>query len=318
MQRFATYHAEDVDLLLDYPGCISVVREAMATLSASTCDQPLRQIIGLGEGKMFGLMPGTLPSTDCFGAKLVSVFADPQHQGRAAHKGVVAAFDEETGDLLAVADARSVTRIRTGAASAVATDVLAKASSKVLTIVGTGEQALSHLQAIPHLRPFEQIFICGRTVERAEEIAHGQRQHIHADIIATTDVETAVRRADVICTVTTASEPIIFREWVKPGVHLNVVGSSYLGPAEIDNDLVADSRFIVDYRPSALAAAAEFARAKEAGLVTDDHIIGEIGDILNGTIIGRESDNDITIYKSLGHIVQDLAAVRYLHHRASS
>jgi ornithine cyclodeaminase len=126
----------------------------------------------------------------------------------------------------------------------------------------------------------------------------------------------AAERADVICTVTSSPEPVLLSEWVKPGTHINLVGSSYLGPVEVDSALVARARYVADYRPGVLAQAAELAVARDAGLVDDTHVIGEIGEVLSGRLEARQSDEEVTIYKSLGHVVQDLAAAAYVHRRA--
>ena len=136
-------------------------------------------------------------------------------------------------------------------------------------------------------------------------------------IVPVTDGREAAARADVICTVTSSREPVLLGEWVKPGTHINLVGSSYLGPVEVDTELVAKGRYIADYRPGVLAQSAELAVAREAGIVDDSHVVGEIGEVFAGRIIGREDDEQITIYKSLGHVVQDLAAVAYLQERAA-
>jgi ornithine cyclodeaminase len=136
-------------------------------------------------------------------------------------------------------------------------------------------------------------------------------------IAAVSDGQEAAARADVICTVTSSAEPVLLSEWVRPGTHINLVGSSYLGPVEVDSALVARARYIADYCPGVLAQAAELAVAREAGLIDDTHVVGEIGDVLAGRIAGRENDSQVTVYKSLGHVVQDLAATTYLHQRAS-
>jgi ornithine cyclodeaminase len=136
-------------------------------------------------------------------------------------------------------------------------------------------------------------------------------------ITAISDGQEATARADVICTVTSSAEPVLLSEWVRPGTHINLVGSSYLGPVEVDSALVARARYIADYCPGVLAQAAELAVAREAGLIDDTHVVGEIGDVLAGRIAGRENDSQVTVYKSLGHVVQDLAATTYLHQRAS-
>lgn len=317
MSEFSVYHAADVERWLDYPGCIAVVGQAMAALSADDRPQPLRSIIEIAEGRLFGLMPGRAAGAAAFGAKLISVFRDPARGGRSMHKGIVALFESATGSPVCVADAHEVTKIRTACASAVATRALARTDAETLAIFGCGTQAESHLEALLEVRPFQRILIWGRTPERTRECAAALAERHGRAIEVETDPREAALAADVICTVTAAAEPVLMRDWVRPGTHINAVGSSHAGPVEIDPTLVAACRYYADYRPSALAAAAEFLRAKEAGLVGDDHILGEIGDVLNGTCPGRQRDTDITLYKSLGHIVQDLAAALYVHENAS-
>jgi ornithine cyclodeaminase len=230
----------------------------------------------------------------------------------------VVAYDGETGAVRCIADAEPITKIRTGCATAVATDALARRDSEVLAIFGTGVQAEAHLHAVPLVRPFQQILLWGRSADRAQELAAEMSGKIDQAITVVTEAEEAARRADVICTVTSSPEPVLLGEWVKPGTHVNLVGSSYLGPVEADNALIAKARYVADYRAGALAQAAELARAREAGAIDDTYVVSEIGEVLAGRIRGRESDRDITIYKSLGHVVQDLATAAYLQSRAKA
>ena len=310
------YSHDDVVRLLDIGTCIDAVREAMAALTADGFEQPLRSIVTLAPGQLFGLMPGVGRRDLGFGAKLVSVFADPDRPGRSAHRGVVVLFDRADGAVRCIADAEAITNIRTGCASAVATAVLAREDARVLSIFGTGTQARSHALAVTRVRNFERLLLWGRDASRAEALRRELAPLLALDIQVTGDGRAAAQAADVICTVTGASAPILFREWVRPGTHLNVVGSSFLGPVEIDGPLVRDSRFIADYRRSALVAAAEFALAKQAGLVGDAHIVAEIGDVLLGRVPGRQHRDELTLYKSLGHVVQDLAATACVHRAA--
>ena len=317
MSDFAVYRGTDVRQWLDYPGCIEAVRRAMAELSRGTADrQPLRSITSVNPNRLFALMPGIATDAAGFGAKLISVNHDPVRGGRSAHLGVVVLFEEETGDVVCVADAHEVTKVRTACNSAVATAALAREDTSTLTIFGCGTQAEAHVRAIPLVRPIRRILVCGRTVQTARDFADQAGQFTDADIIALTDGRQAAGEADIICTVTGAAEPILFRGWVQPGTHINAVGSSHPRPVEIDPELVASSDYYVESRKSALAAAAEFLRAKALGLVDDEHIKAEIGEVLNGEAPGRTSNSQVTLYKSLGHIVQDLAAARYLHERA--
>jgi len=303
---------DEISRRLTYPRCIPIVREAMIAFSAGRTQQLLRSILPLGEGRMFGVMPGALGGTDPFGAKLLGVYPDAGRAGRSSHQGVVVLFDAETGAPVCLADASEVTAIRTAAASAVATDALARADARTLAILGYGEQATSHARAMMQVRPFTTITVWGRAPEQAEVFAGKMAAELGVDVRAANTVETAVADADVICTLTAAPEPILEGRWVKSGTHVNVVGSSYAGPAEIDDDLVTRSRFIADSREGVLAQGAEFLKAKAAALIDDTHVVAEIGEVLAGVKPGRQSETEITVYKSLGHIVQDLAAVTAL------
>jgi len=313
---FATYSSDDVKRLLAYDECIAAVRKAMAGLSADAFEQPLRSVVPLGANRVLGLMPGVAHGDLGFGAKVISVFADPAHPGRSAHRGAVVLFYSGSGAVRCVADAGAITEIRTGSASAVATDALARADARVLAIFGTGTQARSHALAVTRVRRFDRLIIWGRDRTRSEAAKAELSGQPNLAIDTSSDGQATAAAADVICTVTSATTPILLRDWVRPGTHVNAVGSSVLGPIEVDSPLVRDSRYIVDYRRSALAAAAEFAVAREQGLVTDEHIVAEIGDVLLGRVVGRRSAQDITVYKSLGHIVQDLAAAACVHRAA--
>lgn len=312
------YGPEQVRAALDYDGCIAAVRAAMADFSADGKPQPLRSIFELAPARFFGLMPGTLAAPHGFGAKVLSVFADPAEPGRSAHRGVVVLFDRESGQVTCIADAGEITEIRTAAASAVATDALARRDARTLAVFGCGAQAASHIRALVRVRRFEQVLVWGRSAERAADFAERMQREVAMPVRAVAEASEAASAADVICTVTSSRTPVLLGEWVRPGTHVNVVGSSYAGPVEIDHALVRMSRYIVDSRRSALAAAAEFLLAKETGLIDDSHIVAEIGEVLLGRIPGRRSPEEITVYKSLGHIVQDLAATTYVHARAGS
>jgi ornithine cyclodeaminase len=316
--EIAFYDAAEVEELLDYPGCIDAMRRAMAALSSGERPQPLRQIFTVGRNEMFGTMPGELAALSTFGAKLVSVFGDPARPGRTRHQGIVVAYDGQTGAVTCIADAEPITKIRTACATAAATDVLARADAEVLAIFGTGLQAESHLRAMPLVRPFREIRLWGQSPEKARELAARMSDEIGRAITPVADGREAAEGSDVICTVTSSADPILLGEWVGPGTHVNLVGSSFLGPVEVDSALVAKSRYVADYRPGVLAQAAELAVARDAGIVDDTHVIGEIGEVFAGRLQARENDSQVTIYKSLGHVVQDLAATAYLHERASA
>ena len=309
---------ETVHERLTYDLCIPLVRKAMIALSRGETRQLLRSIIPLGGGHAFGIMPGALGERAAFGAKLISVFPDNFEKGVQSHQGVVVLFDGESGAVACVVHAGEVTAIRTAAASAAATDALARVDATRLAILGYGEQAETHARAIAHVRRLASLEVWGRSLERADAFAARMRDALDVPVRAHATAEAAVADADIICTVTHASEPVLLGRWVKAGAHVNLVGSGGLGPVEVDDDLVVRSRFIADHREGVLAQGAEFANAKARGLIGDDHVVGEIGQVLDGSIPGRQSDEQITVYKSLGHVVQDLAAAQALYEDAQA
>lgn len=304
---------DEVREKLTYELCIPIVRDAMIAFSKGETKQTLREIIPLSEGRLFGIMPGALGAHGVFGAKLISAFHDNFAKGVQSHQGLVVLFDPETGAPVCALHAGELTAIRTAAASAVATDALARKDARRMAILGYGEQAETHARAISKVRTIEHIAVWGRSRGRADAFAARMSVELGVAVAAADEAEAAVAEADIVCTVTAASEPVLQGAWLKPGTHVNVVGSSYAGPVEVDNALVAMSRFFVDSRAGVLAQGAEFLRAKAAGLISDDHIRGEIGQVLAGDVVGRQSADDITIYKSLGHIVQDLASAWALY-----
>jgi ornithine cyclodeaminase/alanine dehydrogenase-like protein (mu-crystallin family) len=285
---------DEVARRLTYEICIPVVREAMIAFSAGKTRQLLRSIIPLSEGRLFGVMPGAMAPDGVFGAKLISVFPDNFAKGVQSHQGLVILFDPVSGAPVCVAHAGEITAIRTAAASAVATDALARADAARLALFGYGEQALTHARAISKVRRLESIVVWARSQDRAQAFAAAVGAELGIPARAAHDGAEAAGGADIICTVTNAHEPILLGEWVRPGTHLNLVGSGYAGPVEVEQG-------------------AEFLNAKAAGLIDEAHIVAEIGEVLAGKIAGRRSDDEITVYKSLGHVVQDLASAWALY-----
>src|ERR1700722_17832475 len=304
---------EEVARRLTYEGCIPIVRAAMIAFSKGQTKQLLRGIITLSEGRLFGVMPGAMGANGPFGAKLISVFHDNFAKGIQSHQGLVILFDPDTGAPVCVVDSGEITAIRTAAASAVATDALARTDARRLAILGYGEQAGTHARAIGKGRQLDSIAVWGGSPERSRAFAGTMQAELTIPVRSAASAQEAVAEADIIRPVASAPEPILKGAWVRPGTHLNLVGSSHAGPAEVDNDLVVRSRFIADSREGVLNQGGEFLRAKAAGVIGDDHIVAEIGQVLAGTIEGRRSDQDITAYKSLGHVVQDLASAWALY-----
>jgi len=304
---------EEVANRLTYDLCIPIVRQAMVAFSKGETRQLLRSIIPLAQGHMFGVMPGALGEDAAFGAKLISVYPENFSQGRQSHQGLVVLFEPRTGEPVCIVHAGEITAIRTAAASAVATDALARPDAGRLAILGYGEQAATHARALLKVRKIGAVGVWGRSREHADAFCKRMSAELGIPFASASDVEDLVSDADIICTVTGAREPVLKGAWVRPGTHLNLVGSSMAGPVEVDTDLVARSRFVADSREGVLRQGAEFLRAKEAGVIDDSHIVAEIGQVLSGDIVGRLSADDITVYKSLGHVVQDLACAWALY-----
>ncbi|MFT4933842.1 MAG: ornithine cyclodeaminase/alanine dehydrogenase-like protein (mu-crystallin family) [Pseudoalteromonas distincta] len=300
---------------LTYEVAIPIMRQAMIALSRGETRQLLRSIIPLDQGRMFGVMPGALGERACFGAKLVSVFPENFALGRQSHQGVVVLFDGERGVPLCVAHAGEITAIRTAAASAAASAALARPEAHRLALLGYGEQARTHLRAISQVRGLSDVRVWGRDFGRAQAFAAEMSAETGLAVRALAGARAAVEKADIICTLTSSKTPVMHGAWVSAGAHVNLVGSSYAGPVEVDHDLVVRARLIADSREGVLAQGAEVLAAKAAGLIDDAHVVGEIGEVFDGRLGGRQSPDQITAYKSLGHIVQDLASAQALMER---
>lgn len=286
----------DVHELLTMEECIAVMEDALAALARGEVHNPLRQgIRAPGAPGLLGLMPAWRGSgTPYYGLKEVCVFPENPKRGLDTHLGAVILHSGETGEPLAFMNASAITAIRTAAVSAVATKLLAREDASVLAIIGPGVQGWSHRKAIPLVRPIREIRMC----KRGES------------------VEDAVRGADVIVTATSSREPILKREWLTPGVHINAVGSSIAAARELDTATVAAASLFVDRRESTLNESGDFLFAKRDGAVTDTHIRAELGDLLTGTAPGRTSPDEITLFKSLGLAIEDLASAAFLYEKA--
>jgi ornithine cyclodeaminase len=297
--------AAEVETLLPMTAAIEAMRSAMTQVSQRQVVLPLRQFMAIPDapGKL-AVMPGYIADPPLFGVKTVAKYSHPPGSPHGSHVGIVQLFDAETGLLLAIIEGGTLTAIRTAAASALATDTLARPDARRLAIIGTGEQARRHVTAMAAVRPIDHVSVWGRDPGHA--LSFAASLDLPARVAAT--VESAVADADIVCTTTPAAEPILFGKTLRPGTHVNLVGSAIPTTAEADVALVALSEFYVDYREAALAQAGELRNALAAGAVTPAHIRGEIGEVLLGCSPGRSSAEAITVYKSLGVTAQDLAA----------
>jgi ornithine cyclodeaminase/alanine dehydrogenase-like protein (mu-crystallin family) len=291
MSRVLILSEAEVRALLPMGECIEVMEDALSALARGEVTQPLRtKLMPEGANGLLGLMPAY--RHPYFGLKEVCVVP-----GR--HVGSVLLHSAESGELLAMMNAEVITAVRTAAVSAVATRLLARKDSKVLAILGTGTQAKSHAEAIPLVRPIGEV----RTWSRSGGTARS--------------AEEAVQGADIVVTATSSREPVLRREWLKPGVHMNAVGSSVPVARELDGGTVAAASLFVDRRESTVNESGDYLFAVREGAISGpDHIRGEIGDVLIGKVAGRRSDEEVTLFKSLGLAIEDLAAAAHLFEKA--
>ncbi len=301
-----------------------MMREALMSLNAGRAHQPLRTIIRPpAAAGLMGLMPAYVSeNTDdaqaaaAFGLKAVCVFPDNPSKGMDAHQGAVMLFSGETGELQAVMNASTITAIRTAAVSAVATDVLARPNAGNLAIIGSGVQARSHLDAMSEVRSLKRCRIVSRSLEHAQQLVDEKKENFSFPLEAVSNVEEALEGADLIVTATNSVEPVVKREWISAGAHLNLVGSSRPNAREVDSATMAGASLFVDRRESTINEAGDYLLAKREGAIDQQHIRAELGEVLSGDRPGRTSSEEITLFKSLGLAIEDLFAARYAYGRA--
>jgi alanine dehydrogenase len=303
--------------LLPMDEAIEVMRRGLTLLAEGDVVMPLRQMIPLpGGDRVLGLMPSYLGGLDAVGVKVIAAFPANFGTEYDTHQGVVLYFDTERGLLRAIVDATSITAIRTAAVSGLATDFLARADAGDLAIIGAGTQAHTHLQAMRAVRPVRRVRVFSVPAESAAVFAARETrlQGLEVEVAAT--AREAVAGADLICTTTTASEPVVLGAWVSPGAHINAVGAYTPATRELDSALVSGARLYADRRASLLGEAGEFLIPKGEGLIGDEHIVGEIGEVLLGKAPVRTSPDEITLFKSLGIAIEDLAAAHHVYTQA--
>lgn len=292
---------EDVRAHLRMEELIPAISEALRDLSLGDVQQPLRQVLPIAEqGGFFGLMPAYAAARGVLGAKLVTFY--PNNKGVPTHHAMILLFRPETGEPLVTMDGRLITEMRTAAASAVATDLLARADSAVLAIIGSGVQARSHLEALRIVRDFSEVRVW--SPRNAATFA------AEFNVTATPSAEDAVRGADVIVVATSATTPVLCGEWLSPGVHINAVGATRPTWRELDDDVLRRARAYVDSREAAL---------KESGdIVAAADVFAELGEVVAGAKAARRSSEEITLFKSVGVAVEDVVAADLVYRRAIS
>ena len=304
--------ADEVSRLLDVDALIDALAPAMADLSAGRASVPARSsaVVSELDARLFA-MPGYVPSQNALVTKLVSLFPANAGTPVPTHQAVIVVFDPATGSPTALIDGTIITAVRTGACAALSARVLAREDASRLAILGTGVQARSHARAMVRVRPIREIAVAGRHRRRAQDLARTLQQDLDVEVRAVDAYEEAVRGSDIVCATTHPSEPVVRRPWLADGAHVTSVGWSASG-REVDDATVAEALVCVETRRAALAPVSaagspDLTEPLRDGLIVEDDVV-ELGEVIAGTRRGRDSAEQITLYKSVGVAVQDATA----------
>ena len=312
----------DVEALLPMPACIDLMAVALGALARGQVTQPQRTVVRpVGAAGMMLTMPAYVApegAAPFYGLKAVLVHPGNSALGKDSHQGAVLLFSGETGEPLALMNAPAITAIRTAAVSGLATRLLARPEAGDLALIGTGVQACTHLAAMAAVRPLRRVRVASRDPEHARRFAAEQQAEAPCPIEPMASVEAAVRGADIIVTVTSAREPVVRRDWVAAGAHLNAAGAFTPATRERDGATVAAARLFVDQRAAALAEAGDILLPMQAGLFGPEHILADLGEVAIGSKPGRGSPEKITLFKSLGLPVEDAVAAEYVYRSATA
>jgi len=309
---------EKIASLLTMKECIDVMEKMFRSFAGGQCMQPLRTIMRLPDKPGFlGMMPGYAKDLGVMGIKVISVFHANKDAGYPSHQGVVMLLDAEHGQPLMIFDASEITAIRTAAASALATALLSRENSKLLAIIGSGEQAQRHIESIRLVRNIEQINLWSRSEKNAFRLAKKISSRYAVPITTTKTAQQAVENADIICTVTSSPQPVVMGDWISRGTHINAVGSSTPSSRELDTAAIVKSKLFTDCYDSLFNEAGDFLIPKKEGALTND-VNGELGEVLTGVKKGRESEDEITIFKSLGIAIEDIFACWFIFQKINS
>ena len=309
----------DVRALLPMRDLIDSMRTALEQYSTGRVLQPVRTVLEIGAARnYFGVMPAVLSAPAVAGTKLVTVFAGNRSIGLPTHLATIILFDPGTGALLGILDGRFITEARTGAVSAVATDLLARANATTLAIVGSGVQARSHLEALACVRSLREVRVWSPASARREAFVREMQPHTPAPIRAAGSAREAVRGADIIVLATASKTPVVLGDWIDDGAHICAVGACRPTDREMDGRLVSRARTFVDSRAGALAEAGDIVLAMEEHAIAGDHVAGELGELVAGMVPGRQSPRQVTLFKSLGMAVEDVAAAHLALSRAQT
>jgi ornithine cyclodeaminase/alanine dehydrogenase-like protein (mu-crystallin family) len=306
--------ARDVHELLGYRECADLMRQALTGLARGQIQQPLRTVVRPRDAAGFmGLMPAYFAGG--YGLKAICVTPGNPAIGKDAHQGGVLLFDADTGEPLALVNASAVTEIRTAAVSAVATDLLARPGAAELAIIGTGVQGRAHARALAATRPLTGIRLTGRDPARAREAAAELTGELGLPVTAFGSAAEAVQGADIVVTATSSAQPVLRREWIGTGTHVNAVGACLPQAREIDTATMAEAALFADSRESVTNEAGDYLLAAAEGI--SNPVRAELGELLTGTAPGRAGQDEITLFESLGLAAEDLIAASYLQEKAT-
>lgn len=307
----------EVERLLRMDACIDAMGEVLSSLSRGEAMQPLRTMLRLPGGRgLFGVMPAQVDQPEAFGLKVITVFPTNEGTRYDSHQGAVLLFEPEHGTLAAIMDATAITAIRTAAVSGLATRWLAREDAGDLAILGTGVQARTHLEAMLCVRPVRRVRVWSRHEPNRAAFRAWASDRFGLVVETPESPRDTVTGADLICTVTASRTPVLEGAWVAPGAHLNAVGASLPEARELDTEAVVRSRLYVDRIESARNEAGDYLIPLAEGRITESHVLGELGDLVLGRIPGRGAAEDITLFKSLGLAVEDVAAAHLVHRAA--
>jgi len=309
-------NADETGRLLPMQACIEVMEAAMIAASEASMLIPPRTLFQLQDDSgFFAVMPGASLQMGGYGAKIVSYHPSNTTRGRPAIQGFVVLFDHQFGQPLALIDGGAITNIRTAAASALATRLLARADAKTCGIIGAGALASFHIEAMRAVRPVQEFVVWARRPEQARALAAKHSEPGSARF-RVTDNPADAGACDLVCTTTASAVPVLKGAWVRPGAHVNLVGAHGLNTREADSELIVKSALYIDLLESVRNEGGDVMIPLNEGAITENHIIGEIGQLLKRDIPGRKDDEQITVYNSLGITSQDLYAAQYVLEQA--
>ena len=307
---------EKIASLLPMHECIAVMEQMFRALAKGECLQPMRSLMWLPDKSgLMGMMPGYAHGLGVMGIKVISIFHGNMGTDFPSHQGIVMLIDGRHGTPLMMFDAAEITAIRTAAASAVATRLLAREDAQLLAIIGSGEQAERHIEAILLVRGIKQVNLWSRNEKNAMELIKKIGGRYNIPIVIKPNAQEAVKNADIICTTTSSKEPVVQGDWISAGAHINAIGSSTPHARELDTAAILRSNLFTDCYESLLNEAGDFLIPKKEGKITDSDVKGEIGEVLIGTKNGRAHAADITIFKSLGIAVEDIYSAWHIYEK---